>query len=68
MGYDLVEFATAVKPLLLRALLQTTEQVFYLDPDTFVTSPMTELGPALEASSGGILLTPHFLSPRASRR
>ena len=63
MGYDLVEFATAVKPLLLRALLQTTEEVFYLDPDTYVSSPMTELGPALEASSGGILLTPHFLSP-----
>ena len=61
MAYDLVEFATAVKPLLLRALLQESEQVFYLDPDTYVTSPMDELGPALDASAGGILLTPHFL-------
>ncbi|HXP32454.1 MAG TPA: hypothetical protein VN820_00490, partial [Acidimicrobiales bacterium] len=63
MSYDLVEFATAVKPLLLSALLERTEQVFYLDPDTYVTSPMAELGGALEASAGGILLTPHFLAP-----
>jgi hypothetical protein len=63
MSYDLVEFATAVKPLLLRALLQSSDQVFYLDPDTYVTSPMVELGPAIAASPGGILLTPHFLRP-----
>jgi hypothetical protein len=63
MSYDLVEFATAVKPLLLRALLREADQVFYLDPDTYVTSPMVELGPAIAASPGGILLTPHFLRP-----
>ncbi|AXT86210.1 hypothetical protein C6I20_14150 [Aeromicrobium sp. A1-2] len=63
MGYDLVEFATAVKPLLLKSLLEETEQVFYLDPDTYLTSPMSELAPALTASVGGILLTPHFLLP-----
>ena len=63
MSYDLVEFATAVKPLLLRALLRAADQVFYLDPDTYVTSSMVELGPALDASPGGILLTPHFLHP-----
>jgi hypothetical protein len=62
-SYDLVEFATAVKPLVLRALLRSSDQVFYLDPDTYVTSPMVELGPALAASPGGILLTPHFLGP-----
>jgi hypothetical protein len=61
--YDLVEFATAVKPLLLAALLDQSDQVFYLDPDTYLTSPMVELGPALAASAGGILLTPHFLGP-----
>jgi hypothetical protein len=61
MSYDLVEFATAVKPLLLRALLHDADQVFYLDPDTYVTSPMVELGPTLAGSPGGILLTPHFL-------
>ncbi len=61
MSYDLVEFATAIKPLLLKALLQRSEQVFYLDPDTFARSPMDELSPALGAAAGGILLTPHFL-------
>jgi hypothetical protein len=63
MSYDLVEFATAIKPLLFKQLLRGADQVFYLDPDTFVLSPMTELSPALEASAGGILLTPHFLRP-----
>jgi hypothetical protein len=62
-AYELVEFATAVKPLLLQALLEDAEQVFYLDPDTYLTAPMVELTPALAASVGGILLTPHFLHP-----
>ena len=62
MSYDLVEFATAVKPLVLQTLLRESEQVVYLDPDTYVTSPMIELGPALDAGSG-ILLTPHYLEP-----
>ena len=61
--YDLVEFATAIKPLFLKSLLQDHEQVFYLDPDTYLLTPMVELGPALEATAGGILLTPHFLHP-----
>jgi hypothetical protein len=63
MSYDLVEFATAVKPLLLQRLLLQAEQVVYLDPDTYLTAPMVELPGALEASAGGILLTPHFLGP-----
>lgn len=62
-GYDLVEFATAVKPLLLKALLDETDQAVYLDPDTYVTAPMEELTPALQASAGGIVLTPHYLEP-----
>lgn len=61
--YDLVEFATAIKPLFFRRLLEDSEHVFYLDPDTWVTSPMRELAPELEASEGGIVLTPHFLRP-----
>lgn len=62
MSYDLVEFATAVKPLVLQTLLRQYEQVAYLDPDTYVTSPMVELGSALDASQG-IVLTPHYLEP-----
>ncbi|MDQ2650311.1 MAG: hypothetical protein M3Z03_12255 [Actinomycetota bacterium] len=61
--YDLVEFATAVKPPLLRALLEETEQVIYLDPDTYLTAPMAELDGALASSPGGIVVTPHFLEP-----
>ena len=63
MSYDLVEFATAVKPLLLQRLLEDAEQAVYLDPDTYLTAPLVELPGALEASAGGILLTPHFLGP-----
>ena len=63
MIYDLVEFATAVKPLLLKHLLESHEAAFYLDPDTYLTSPMEELAAELAASEGGILLTPHFLEP-----
>lgn len=62
MSYDLVEFATALKPLVLQTLLREFEQVVYLDPDTYVTSPMIELGPALDASTG-VVLTPHYLEP-----
>lgn len=66
MSYELVEFATAVKPLVFQSLLHEHEQAFYLDPDTYVVSPMEELGPALEASPGGVLLTPHYLRPTPS--
>jgi hypothetical protein len=61
MSYDLVEFATAVKPLVLGALLAEAEQVVYLDPDTYLVSEMVELGPALD--EGPVVLTPHYLVP-----
>ena len=66
MMYDLTEFATAIKPLLLLLLLDDTDQAIYLDPDTYVTSPMVELVPALRDSEAGILLTPHVLEPNSS--
>jgi hypothetical protein len=62
MSYDLVEFATSVKPLVFRSLLREQEQVAYLDPDTYVVSPLEELSPAL-AAGAGIVLTPHYLEP-----
>ena len=61
MIYDVVEFSTAVKPLLLLRLLETYEQAIYLDPDTFVVSPLDELEPLLDEF--GIVLTPHFQKP-----
>lgn len=61
--YDLVELATALKPPFLLRLLEEAEQAVYLDPDTYLTGPMEELSPALAATDGGVLLTPHFLDP-----
>jgi len=65
MSYELVEFATAVKPLVLEHLLRDFDEVVYLDPDTYQVSDMAELGPALDSGSG-ILLTPHYLEPAPS--
>jgi hypothetical protein len=62
MSYDLVEFATAVKPLIFQELLRDHEQVVYLDPDTYLVSEMEELDDALD-DSGGMVLTPHYLTP-----
>jgi hypothetical protein len=62
MSYDLVEFATAIKPLVFRKLLAEHEQVAYLDPDTYQLSPMDELSPALR-DGAGIVLTPHYVEP-----
>jgi len=66
MSYELVEFATAIKPVLFAVLLRDHDQVVYLDPDTFVLSSMDELAPAISESANGILLTPHFLRPPAA--
>ncbi len=66
MSYEILEFATSFKPLLLQRMLEGADQVFFLDPDTYVVAPMDEIGPALRGSEGGVLLTPHFLEP-ASR-
>ena len=63
MIYDVVEFSTSVKPLLLKHLLSTYEYAVYLDPDTFVVSPLFEVEPLLD--TWGIVLTPHFLEPIA---
>jgi hypothetical protein len=62
MNYDLVEFATAVKPLVLSSLLEDHERAAYLDPDTYAVSAMEELSPALDASHG-VVLTPHYVEP-----
>lgn len=63
MSYDLVEFATSIKPVFLKRLLETHERASYIDPDMLLVSPIPELTADLDASPGGILLTPHFLKP-----
>jgi hypothetical protein len=65
MSYELVEFATAMKPLLLTKLLERHEQVVYVDPDMYQTSEMPEIPAALDAGAG-IVLTPHYLRPTAT--
>ena len=56
--YDVKEFATAVKPALLRTLLQRDESpVAYLDPDIQIFRPLDDID-AL-ARTHGIVLTPH---------
>lgn len=61
--YDVVEFSTSIKPLFFLALLDEFTRVAYLDPDTFVVSPLSELEGAIDQH--GIVLTPHFLEPIA---
>jgi len=58
--YNLIEFATAIKPLMIRKLLKDFDEVTFMDPDTlaFQAIPLTrwESGHVIE-------LTPHRLSP-----
>jgi hypothetical protein len=60
--YDVMEFNTAVKPFLLRTLLQQgAERVVYLDPDIQIYGGLD----ALEKMAGeaDCLLTPHCVDP-----
>ncbi len=62
--YDVIELATALKPFLLTYLSTLHDaqgSATYLDPDTFVYSPVPE---ASTCAAGTVaLLTPHRLSP-----
>jgi glycosyltransferase involved in cell wall biosynthesis len=61
--YDVMELSTAVKPWLLRTLLDRPEvdSVSYLDPDVRVFSSLQKIED--EALEHGIVLTPHFTLP-----
>lgn len=61
--YDIMELSTAVKPWLLRTLLERpgVESVSYLDPDIQVFSSLAKIEE--EAIRHGIVLTPHFTLP-----
>ena len=61
-SYSVMEFATAVKPWLLHALLRRgTSSVLYLDPDIQVFHSLHELSHLAEEH--GIVLTPHVTAP-----
>lgn len=59
--YDVVEFSTAIKPLFFLELLNAYDRVVYLDPDTFLVAPLSELESVVDEH--GTVLTPHFLEP-----
>jgi glycosyltransferase involved in cell wall biosynthesis len=61
--YDVTELCTAVKPTLLKLLMDRygEERVAYFDPDILVTRSLPELEQAL--ASGDIVLIPHLLAP-----
>lgn len=61
--YDVMELSTAVKPWLLRTLLDRpgVDSVSYLDPDIQVFAPLTKIEE--EACVHGMVLTPHFTAP-----
>jgi glycosyltransferase involved in cell wall biosynthesis/SAM-dependent methyltransferase len=60
--YDVTELATAVKPLLLRRLLdEGPREVVYLDPDIRIYASLEEV--ATLAAQHGIVLTPHTMQP-----
>ena len=65
--YNVTEFATAVKPWLLEALLRYHDIAVYLDPDIQIFAPLEELD-RLELDAD-VLLTPHVLDevPRDDR-
>lgn len=62
-SYDVMELSTAVKPWLLRQLLerQGADSVLYLDPDIRIFAPLDEVGE--RARRHEVVLTPHFTMP-----
>ena len=62
--YDVMEFNTAVKPFMMRILLEERnfQQVIYLDPDIEVFAPMTDVFDALEKGAN-FVVTPHITAP-----
>jgi hypothetical protein len=60
--YDVVEFATAMKPsFLLRLLDEGATTVSYIDPDIYLFNSLDAAQSA--ATRGGAVLTPHRLTP-----
>ena len=62
MIYDVLEFATAVKPWFLDTLLEGgMDHIVYFDPDIEVFAPLDDI--AELAREHGIVLTPHVTEP-----
>jgi glycosyltransferase involved in cell wall biosynthesis len=61
--YDVLELSTAVKPWLLRHLIEQRgcDRLVYLDPDIRLYDPLDEIDVLLAESS--VVVTPHFTEP-----
>jgi glycosyltransferase involved in cell wall biosynthesis len=59
--YELTELATAIKPTVLKQLLEGDAVVMYVDPDIEVFDRLDRV--ALAATQHGIALTPHVTAP-----
>ena len=59
--YDITELCCALKPAIIRHLLDGDEPIVYLDSDVRVFGPLDGLTPAL--AENAFLLTPHLLAP-----
>lgn len=66
--HRIVELATAIKPFVLRKILDLPdcEGVFYFDPDMVVFHELTEMIDDLRANN--IILTPHLTDPETTLR
>lgn len=64
--HTIVELSTAIKPFLLARLLEREDcaGVIYLDPDTVLFSPLSDVVEAIGHSN--IALTPHLTEPESS--
>ena len=59
--YDVTEFATSVKPFVLKQLVQNHDCVFYIDPDIKVFASLQPL--VDQTIEAGWSLTPHSIRP-----
>lgn len=61
-GYSVVEYCTATKGLMSLYLIKKLnyDVVVYLDPDTMVFSPLTEVIELIEKKGIDVILTPHL--------
>jgi glycosyltransferase involved in cell wall biosynthesis/SAM-dependent methyltransferase len=59
--YDVLELSTAVKPWLMRHLLEDSDGVVYLDPDVRLYAPIDDVFAAV--AEHGLVLNPHNVDP-----
>lgn len=62
--YDIIEFSTSLKPWLTLHLLNSFENVIFLDPDTCLFNGVDPILQDLDENS--ILLTPHYTTPQSN--